>query len=154
MNTGLRIMLIAVMVFLACCARSEMDKAEWVLYSESANDAKLYYDKHSLVRSGDMVRMWSRAVHSTASAKAFLDFFREQGLPDEADKLAGLAESRDLLEMNCVTKQHRVITRIFYDSKGKPLASYEYDLSEWSAVTPDSVGEAQYEAVCPRKEAK
>ena len=56
---------------------------------------------------------------------------------------------RQLEEMDCRGKRHRVLTATWYSKSGKSIASYTPSYAEWRDVMPGTVGD-MYRFVCNR----
>jgi len=53
----------------------------------------------------------------------------------------------NLNEINCLEKEYRSLSRIFYDNKGEMIISTSPP-SEWKFIIPESIGENLFKEVC------
>ena len=124
------------------------EKTKWVgvkigevwKYYFSQGPYLAYYDAQSIIRPPeDIFTVW---VRWNLSKRFVSEFVREHG--NKFEKLSYIKQS---VEVNCLEKKDRWLSWIDYDNKGKMINSFSSP-SEWDFVTPESVGESLYEAVC------
>lgn len=56
----------------------------------------------------------------------------------------------DLAEYDCSEKRNRLLSYVFYNSKGSVVSDYEFEDYEtkWNTVVPESIGEMLLNKVC------
>ena len=111
--------------------------AEWTLYSSDAKGSVHFYDKSSVKRNGDKVKVWT-----------YMNFTA----PDSLAKSVNLSSARILEEIDCVneTSKHLTFHRFFkFDLEGdmwdntKPNPTTTY-------IPPDSPNAVLMKLVCKK----
>jgi hypothetical protein len=118
---------------------AEVWGAEWKFYG-SSEKVFYYYDTQSITHpSKDIVRVWERWDYT------------EKGVLDKVGKFGkeyeNLSHTIFLWEINCSEKKDRGLSLTHYDHKGSAIHSIRSP-SEWSFITPESIGEIMYKEVC------
>ena len=112
--------------------------ADWKYVGESPN-ASYYYDAKDMVRQGNVVRVWVKAVYSP------------EGRRGEAEKVGGdirnVTDSRALEEINCRDKNHRAVALVVYSMEEKVVIS-DFRERGLDFILPDSILEGFYQTLC------
>ena len=112
--------------------------ADWK-YSGQTPDASYYYDAEDMVRQGNMVRAWVKAVYSP------------EGRRKEAEEVGGdirnVTDSTALEEINCKDKYHRAVALVVYSMEEKVVIS-DFKARGLDSILPDSILEGFYKTVC------
>ncbi len=136
---SLSVKLGVILIGLAIFGYAEVWGADWKLYYVE-EEFLAYYDAQSITRpSKNIIRVW---VRWDWREKGKLDMVKDFGKIME-----NLSHSKLLIEMDYVEKKDHWLSWIDYDHKGKIINSFSSP-SEWDFVTPETVGESLYEAVC------
>jgi hypothetical protein len=113
--------------------------ADWKYIGESPN-ASYSYDAEDMVRQGNVVRVWVKAVYSP------------EGRRVEAEKVGGdirnVTDSRALEEINCRDKNHRAVALVVYSMEEKVVIS-DFRERRLDFILPDSILEIFYKTLCP-----
>ena len=127
--------LLPLLLLPACITAS----AEWVKVGDTRQlKFEKYIDPDNVKQSGPMAIM--RQVWEIGN---FLELGKD-----------GVASVKTLAEYNCQTRQIRALEEHWFTepwAKGKEItpASMNKTASEWSALTPNSVGAAIIDVICP-----
>jgi hypothetical protein len=112
--------------------------AEWKYFGQTP-DASYYYDAEDMVRQGNMVRAWVKAVYSP------------EGRRKEAEEVGGdirnVTDSTALEEINCKDKYHRAVALVVYSMEEKVVIS-DFKARGLDFILPDSILEGFYKTVC------
>ena len=128
-----------ILIGLAIFGNAEAWGADWKLYSNNENFIG-YCDTQSITRlSKNIVRVW---VRWDWKEKGKLDMLKDFGKIME-----NLSHSKLLIEIDCVEKKNHRLSWTDYDNKGKMIDSISSP-SEWDFITPETVAESLYKAVC------
>lgn len=106
---------------------------------------------------------WIRIGQTKAGSIGYLDIDSMGYSPDRPsawvkwdssrDPTDKARESKELYQARCSTRQLRLVKWIAYDARGSAIGSgpaYASDL-DFEPITPDSMGETIFEALCPPK---
>ena len=114
--------------------------ADWRSYGESSIGV-YYYDADGITRpSKNIVRVWEKVVYSAKGVKKHVE--------ESGKRYENLSHSLNLWEVDCVEKKERILQTTEYLKDGTVLSSTQSQKTPWSFVSPTSIGEALYEAVC------
>jgi hypothetical protein len=130
--------------------------AEWVSIGGDTQGTKWFYDRKTLkILPNNIIKVWYKEVYSDEGRKMIIQRRVERGL--EVKAYQSLRYTLNLLQINCITRERRLMATSDYPTKGVALQSYayEYQPSEgWNSMSPDSIGNTLYKAVCPPQEKK
>jgi hypothetical protein len=114
--------------------------ADWK-YFASAESFFVYYDTQTITRlSKNIVRVW---VRYSFTSKGALYYMLNHG-----EEYKNFSYSIYLMEIDCVEKTHRALSRTEYDNKGIAISSTTNFPLEGQVIPPESVFELLYKAVC------
>jgi hypothetical protein len=104
--------------------------ADWIYVTTNVHGSVLYYDADTIQRSGSQVTVWEKSDHSR-------------------DKTTVWREAKDRYRYDCAERTRTLLHSTNYYPDGK-VESLTYETYEQKVrpITPDTVGEAQFEAVC------
>jgi hypothetical protein len=123
------------------CFISLAEGANWVLFSQSIDNDKSYYDSESITHpSEDIVRVWHKDILGESERKGFAQ-----------TNVVEATEIRHLHEINCLTMEFRVISSIFLDSKGRIIQTKD-NISDIKPIPPESKMELLYKIVCAKQQ--
>jgi hypothetical protein len=110
--------------------------AEWT-YITSNNIADFYYDKTTILKKNNMVKMWDMSDYKSA-----------QKSPDGA-----YLSERSLTEYDCTEVRHTSLNLAAFSGnmlEGKIIYTYQYD-RKWRDIPPDTVAKNLWEIACGKK---
>jgi hypothetical protein len=122
--------------------------ANWVYIGENES-VKEYYDSDSItVTESGTKTLWFKDIYS--------DFGRNHVVMDRMQRFQPtigyefLSFGVEQFELNCKTREYRLIARISYDRNGGILDSFTFNkkLQGWSPIVPESFLEMAYFKVC------
>jgi hypothetical protein len=115
--------------------RSPVWGIEWVELAKTSNGNVLSYDKGSVRKvDNNIYRLWERILYSDENVKE------------------NVKTTVFIREINCRDSQHRIISIIDYNANGEKLFSGTDDLTDWSAIPPDTPIDDLRKTVCPKDE--
>jgi hypothetical protein len=127
--------------------------ADWVLYVETGDGGKEYFDKSSIVRlSADSVKVMTKLILSPQQKQVVVDAGVKDGLP--AYELERTHYLQSYYAINCTRKQFQVLSIAHYDTNGKQIRSDERPEAikyEWDKIPENTVADHLQKAVCPLK---
>lgn len=131
------------------CAPAE--GADWILYAETDDGGKEYYDKLSVSQtSQDSVKVSTKLILSKDQKQRVIEAGEKDGHPiGDPEKLSYL---QSLYLINCVRKQFQVLSIAHYDVGGILLRSDDRPEEirfEWEKIPPKTVVDHLHNAVCP-----
>lgn len=118
----------------------------WIKVVDS-NDSKMYYDPQSLMRANEMVKVWLIVVWQGRAKANYIEKRRSNGYSiKDYDQYS---HSMNLQEYDCVERKVRQLAVVDYGGRKKVLSSLTNDdLSDWSYVIPESIGDDILKKVC------
>jgi len=122
--------------FLFAC--SEAWGADWKYFGQTP-DASYYYDAEDMVRQGNMVRAWVKAVYSPER--------RRKEAEEVGGDIRNVTDSTALEEINCKDKYHRAVALVVYSMEEKVVIS-DFKARGLDFILPDSILEGFYKTVC------
>jgi hypothetical protein len=133
-----RLLILPVMI-ISLSFISLAEAAKWVNYgTDRMSDG--YYDAESMTYPAkDIVRVWEKTIYSTEGRK-FLE--KDLGIK------GAVSESRDLVDLNCRTREFRITNVISFNSSGNMVSDSNDKDSGWKAIPPESIIEFLYKEVC------
>jgi hypothetical protein len=102
-----------------------------------------------------IIKVWIKKEYPDEARRKLIQLMISKGL--DAKRYDTLSHALNLFEINCVTRENRIMSYTVYSTDGGILhkSTIEQQLSEgWESIFPDSMAESLYEAVCPPKEKK
>lgn len=94
----------------------------WSYIGADVNQVEFFIDRKSIEPKGENLRAWHKTVYL-----------------DESYRIS-------LLEWNCTEKKFFVVSETLYEPNGSPLGKDK--TTEWLFVTPESINEGLYRAIC------
>lgn len=121
-----KVLLTVSLAMMICLAFYSSGKAaDWVLYGEDATGAKLFYDKASLSRAGNIVTVWTK---------------------DQDSNSAGYTRSQ--WEINCAVSRSKLNAFSTHAPDGAVVESTTMNYPKWRDIAPGSSGEMLRKDVC------
>ncbi|MBU6482081.1 MAG: hypothetical protein KGS09_16215 [Nitrospirae bacterium] len=114
--------------------------AEWVAIgsTESAGGFTVYLNHDTIVRKGDLVKMWALYDYNTTQTKASNMYF----------------SSEMQSEYDCTEERTRLLSFVEFSGKmgsGNVVSSGSDETNRWISVPPGSVGQALWKIACSKK---
>ena len=118
----------------------------WRLCAGSSSGSKFYLDTRGIIRTQvpHIVRAWVKVVYSETDRKGIAESERSKTWKK---KLSKLSETKICYEIDWREKAMRSIEDNLYDSKGNLILTIPDPYSNWTNISPDSVGECICNAV-------
>jgi len=138
----LLVKLVVVLIGLAIFGYAEVWGADWRIYAKPESGIGVYYyDADGITRpSKNIVRVWEKVVYSAKGVKRYVE--------ESGKRYENLSHSLNLWEFDCVEKKERILQTTEYSKDGTVLSSTQSQKTPWNFISPTSIGEALYEAVC------
>lgn len=146
MHERLQMTLLAFMLSIACCSVGET--ADWVLYArDGEKNEEFSYDRESLIRSGNVMRVWSQRAGIPFSVPDPAPSYWDEKMKAFAEREGKkrITKERVLFELNCGGREARVLQ---YQSEDDFKS---YFSAKWDSIPPESLLDALYKAVCPKE---
>jgi hypothetical protein len=125
--------------------------AKWVLYGEAVEGSfKAYYDSRSIANTAKGTRtVWIKRTYSD-SGKA--DMISQRARDNQTTEgYEDLSQSNMLFEIDCHKRMATGISVTDYNKNGKPLDSVTFRDRTWEPISPETMGEILFKAVCKSK---
>jgi hypothetical protein len=144
---------VLVTIFLA----SQAEAADWIyMGTDELIGIQWSYDVETLTESSaGIMKVWILSEYSDEGRKRELQWRMNEGL--DVKGYDTLSQDFSLCEVNCATREYRLMEISFYSADGKVIYSHNYrrQVSEgWRRVPPETMADKLYEAVCPPQEKK
>ena len=144
---------VLVTIFLA----SQAEAADWIyMGTDELIGIQWSYDVETLTESSaGIMKVWILSKYSDEGRKREIQWRMNEGL--DVKGYDTLSQDFSLCEVNCVTREYRLMEISFYSADGKVIYSHNYrrQASEgWRRVPPETMADKLYEAVCPPQEKK
>ena len=140
------------MVFLVSQAQS----AEWILYSTNTDDDEFFYDRENLTKlPSGIIKVWEKTQYSDKSRSKYIQRKINDGLSVRGYNT--LSFQLGLVEVNCSAREQRLLQVSQHSSDGQVLFTHTYNQKPsegWIPISPESVSEIKYNAVCPPQKKK
>lgn len=146
----MRKVIFLILILLCCSIHIRANAAEWIYYGVPGNESiQFYYDKTSIVHNPNKtVTVWTKKVFSEKGKRDELSRQLDEGWLMKG--FENFSHYKVLYNLNCSTRESRLISGFAYDLNGNILQSVA--LSEvnqkWEPVIPESYGEALFNKVC------
>jgi hypothetical protein len=135
---------------------SQAEGAEWILYSTNTDDDEFFYDRENLTKlPRGIIKVWEKTQYSDKSRSKYI-----QGKISDGSSVKGyntLSYQLGLVEVNCPAREQRLTQVSHHSSDGQMLFTHTYNQKPsegWIPISPQSVSETKYNAVCPPQENK
>jgi len=140
----LGVVLLTIFFFVVGCQtpvkKDEYSKgASWKFYG-STEDFEGYYDTQNLTHPSKNIVGVRTRLNITEKGLLFL-------VLNLGNKYKNVSYYVNSIEINCLEKEYRSLSRIFYDNKGEMIISTSPP-SEWKFIIPESIGENLFKEVC------
>jgi hypothetical protein len=134
---------------------SQAQGADWVLYGVGRHANKLFYDRETLTKPSEgMVKVWQKKEYSDKGRDKYIQR-RVNEVGNNVERYEKLSYTSNFWEINCVSREERLIATSDHSRDGEVLRSYtpQHQQSEgWEPIHPDLMGIELYNAVCsPQK---
>jgi hypothetical protein len=141
---SIRIIFCSVILFFLI-AIPHSQAAEWI-YSGSNNSGHLYYEKKSIERNGDIVRVRSMAILNDDGKIELHSALKKIGrAPRQSDILS---HTIALEEYDCANQRLRLSSMTIYNEKGSAIHSLIVKNAEWDDIVPETNGAILGKIVC------
>ena len=135
---------------------SQAQGAEWILYSTNTDDDEFFYDRENLTRlPSSTIKVWEKTQYSDKSRSKYIQRKISDGLSIRG--YGTLSYQLGLVEVNCSAKEQRLLEVSQHSSDGQVLFTHTYSQKPsegWIPISPQSVSEIKYNAVCSPQEKK
>jgi hypothetical protein len=154
MTNTIRFLLLTMMMVFSV---SQAQGADWVLYGVGRHANKLFYDREALTKSPEgMVKVWQKREYSDKGRSKYIQR-KMNDVGNNAERYAKLSYTLNFWEINCVSREERLIATSDHSREGEVLRSYtpKYQQPEgWETIHPDLMGIELYNTVCPPQKRK
>ncbi len=114
------------------CFSEQPDPEVWERLSDN-----LYYNKTNLVKSGDVISVWTYRIIADDERKYLIEHFRKSDL-DKSTKYQNLDHQVMLLDIDCRQKMSKIKKLANYNDKKNVLYEETYENSEWTNIISES----------------
>jgi hypothetical protein len=136
------VVLLAVIAFGVYFFHLEGWGADWAVHLANENFTYLYDHENIEERPAGILRVWQKWLPSLQKVN---EVVKERGLGYE-----NWDYTLFLTEINCKVGLQRLLQIAEYDTGGKVIDAEYYCDDCWIFIIPGSVGEALFEALCPK----
>ncbi len=147
MKKSIFLLVATTMVFLVF----QVQGAEWVYFSGDSLNNVRFYDRETLTKlPNGIIKVWDKKEYSKEGRSQYIQALFSGAL--DAKRYEKLSHTLSFSEINCATRQEKLMTITNYSSEGLVLDSATSKLQPsegWNPITPESIGEALYKVVCP-----
>jgi len=119
--------------------------AEWV-FCESNCSGHLYYDKTSIVKTGDVAQVRTMTIFSDDGKAELSNAFKKIGKASGNPDLLSYSISSD--EFDCVNRKMKILSMTIYNEKGAAIYTSVSKNAGWDDVIPGTNGEILGKIVC------
>jgi hypothetical protein len=152
MKTIRFLLIVGTLIFIV----SQAEGAEWVLFNTDEQDIKVFYDRETLTKlPTGIIKVWTKKEFSDKGRSEYIQWMISERL--DAKHYENLSHGLSLNEVNCVSREKRIMAISHHSYDGRVLFSHTYKLQpseNWQPIAPDSIGETFYRAVCPPQKKK
>ena len=120
---------------------------DWKYVIESKYSLQYYNPENIAYPSTGIVRGWLKIVPTEEGKEWEIQRRKEKGLPIKG--FENYDHEMELEEVDCSAKRIRLLSSVFYDTRGNVIDSFS-GKGEWDHVVPESIGEAIYESMCSK----
>lgn len=141
--------IILISILLYFVINTSAQGANWKYVDEPGDGSGWYYDSESIINTPEGTTMvWTKAIFSDRGRTDWVLSRTKNGLSTEGYE--NLSHTIALLELNCKTREQRIISDTEYDLSGKVLDSRtaNKDTRRWVPIIPESMVEALFKKVC------
>jgi hypothetical protein len=135
---------------------SQVQGVEWILYSKNTDDDEFFYDRENLTKpSRGIIKVWEKTKFSEKSRSKYIQEKISDG--SSVNGYDTLSYQLGLVEINCSEREQRLTKVSQHSSNGQVLFTHTYNQKPsqgWIPISPQSVSEIKYNAVCPPQEKK
>jgi hypothetical protein len=147
------LLLIAITIFSLV---SHAQGAEWILYSTNTDDDEFFYDRENLTKlPRGIIKVWEKTKFSAKSRSKYIQEKISDG--SSVNGYDTLSYQLGLVEVNCSEREQRLTKVSQHSSDGQVLFTHTYNQKPsqgWIPISPQSVSEIKYNAVCSPQEKK
>lgn len=131
---------------------SQAGGAEWVyLSTDEVVGVEWNYDVETLYEfPRGIINVWIKKEYTDEARSKFIKMMISRGL--NVKRYDTMSHALNLFEMNCITRENRIMLNIIYSSDGGILhkSNIEQHSSDgWEPIYPGSMSESLYQVVCP-----
>jgi len=119
--------------------------AEWV-FCESNRSGHLYYDKTSMMKSGDVAQVRTMTIFSDEGKAELSNAFKKMGKASGNPDLLSYSISSE--EFDCVNRKMKISSMTVYNEKGGAIHSSVIKNAGWDDVIPGTNAELLGKIVC------
>ncbi len=124
----------------------EPEATDWVKYGKDSRGTLHYYKKGSVDEDKNIVKVLNKWVFSRREKSDAIQFRRENRLSTKGYE--NLSHMVYLSEIDCQNQSERMLYLYLYDKNDKSLYSHTFKNTDWTAIQPESNGDALLKAVC------
>jgi hypothetical protein len=136
----------------------EAEGVEWVSMGEDMSGNEWFYDTENLrTLQRGIIKTWWKIKYSDEGRNLFIQQLNGLGWETQKTQLyETLSYSLNLIEMNCTTRETRLVLISNYSVNHvlDSVNTKQLPLEEWDPVADKSIGDAMYKVVCSPKEKK
>lgn len=126
--------------------------AEWVyLSTDAVVGVEWSYDIETLYEfPKGIINVWIKKEYTDEARSKLIKMMLSRGL--NVKRYETMSHAINLFEINCVSRENRIITNIVYAADGGILhmSTLEHPHSDgWEPIYPGSMSESLYQVVCP-----
>lgn len=132
-----------------CLFCDEANADDWVYYAKDNLGNYKFYDRSSIsFPSKNIIRVWKKDVYSKDGIKDYVAQRARNKLSIYGYEELSHVECKE--ELNCTTKEHRLLACSMYDKSGSVVESQSATTEHqaWEPVLPDSDLDAFHAVLC------
>jgi hypothetical protein len=129
---------------------SQVQGAEWVQFTEDVHGNQFFFDLDSgSYTSRDSARLWIKIIYSVEGIRVTKEYRLRKNLP--TSNWDSLSDTKMLFEINCKTRESKIITVMDFNKNGQSLENYTLskEQQKWRPISPDSSVDELRSILCP-----
>ncbi len=129
----------------------DVNGALWLLLGKAVDGIQNFYDAQSIISQNNSVRVSVKMVPEDEQSRVRQIASMRKTYPTIPDNWS---YSTILYEIDCKDRTFRALQVMTYNTKNETIDSSSIENPDTKYITPDSMGEALYAAVCPKNDTK
>jgi hypothetical protein len=141
-----RFFMVSVVLFLIIFFTNQKAFGEnWIFLGYTENDVRQYYDKDSItILSPSVKKVWRKIVIPIEKK-----LYEKHKLGISTESYSSYSYDLDIFEVDCKDRILKMLYSSEYDKKGTIIDSKSLENPKTFFITPGSIGEGLYKAICP-----
>ena len=141
------VLFLLVVLFPYICFSEKPDNKVWELYGKDGFGRVYYFNKINLIKSSDIISVWSYMIESNDSKRAMVERWKNIDI-EKSVKYQHYDHTVLGDELDCQKKLKRRNEYIWYDDKGNVLDRHINKNSKWTSIEPDGLDESLHKKIC------